>query len=193
MRVIVRYFTRIILLIIALLIYNNFRNNQCIKNNNCRPIFISTFFKKYKNFEMPSTIEFKIYDYLVNADLNLDKKFNKEFFDNINLKNHEHINSTKVKEFLNYHEKSIFMKDRDMIDIVYNNDIIIKKFIIKNTSSNNLKIKPSMKINDNIDKIKIYNCFCNNTIYLAPYEEKELYIYFSVEDIIAGSIDITIN
>jgi hypothetical protein len=193
MRIIIRYFTRIVLLIIAILIYNNFRNNQCIKNNNCRPIFISSIFKKHKNFEIPSTIEFKIYDNLVNADLFLDKKFNKEFFENLNSKNYQHVNSHLTKEFVKYYEKSMIMKDRDMIDFVYNNDLIIKKFIIRNTSSNNLKITPSMKIHDNIDKIKIYNCFCNDTIFLAPYEEKDLYIYFSIKDIVTANVDIAIN
>jgi hypothetical protein len=189
MNKILNYFIRIILLIIAILIYNNYRNNQCIKNNNCRPIFITNLFSSVKNFKHPSLIKYKIYENLKYAEIIYDKKFNDEIIAKINNKNLAHINKDEQKKYVDLLTSSYNKNGDENIDIIYNSHLIIKKFIIKNTSSNVLKIKPKMILNfTNVNSIKIYNCFCENSIKLQPFEEKELFIYYKLIDENSGEM-----
>lgn len=181
MNKILNYFIRIILFFITILIYNNYRNNQCIKNNNCQPIFITNLFSSVNNFNYPSVVKYKIYENLKYAEIIYDKKFNDEIITKINNKNLTHINKDEQKKYVELLGSSFNKNGDENIDILYNSHLIIKKFIIKNTSSNFLKIKPKMILNFN-DKnsLKIFNCFCDNSIKLKPFEEKSLFIYYKL-------------
>lgn len=189
-----RYLLRAILILIAVLIYNNYRNNQCINNNKCQPIFISYLLNIDKFFEYPIIVEYVIKDKSLYADIMYDKEFNENYIKKIRQEASEKNN---IERFT-LHEKLTKNNYGDTLninhDIIYSSKIIVKKFIIKNTSKFTLKLKPKMETNPEFaDSIRIYNCFCNKTIMLEPFKEKELFLYYSVKKEAYGVINISID
>ena len=63
------YFIRFILIIIISLFYLKYRNNQCIKNQNCKPYFISNFLSFKEEFESFIPVTYVLEDNLPNIDL----------------------------------------------------------------------------------------------------------------------------
>lgn len=166
---------RIILIIVVLLFYNNYRNNQCIINEDCSPIFLSNFFKIQKIFKNPLAIKFTIFNENSSIDVTFDEKYNninsnsilnQDLLNLINMKNPNYLND--------------FYKMNKNVNIVDNNKIIIKKLNIANKTIDFLKIKSQISFESTNYDVKIYNCFCKSDIKLKPYENKNLYIYYSV-------------
>ena len=174
MHLIFNYFIRFILIIIISLFYLKYRNNQCIKNQNCKPYFISNFlsFKKEFGFYIPITYELD--DNLPNIDLLIESSPKVEdLFRSKNLPEDE----IKFYAYIKENYKKWGYED---VDLVNNNDIIIKKFTLKNTSKNAIKVFPKMIFDEKY--FKIYNCFCGSKIILEPMSTKDIFIYFKVKD-----------
>ena len=175
MHLIFNYFIRFILIIIISLFYLKYRNNQCIKNQNCKPYFISNFlsFKKEFGFYIPITYELD--DNLPNIDLLIESSPKIE--DSPRYKNLPEDELEHYIYLVNY-LKNIGYTD---VDLVNNNHIIIKKFTLKNTSKNAIKVFPKMIFDEKY--FKIYNCFCGSKIILEPMSTKDIFIYFKIKDI----------
>ena len=174
MHLLFNYFIRFILIFIISLFYLKYRNNQCIKNQNCKPYFISNFLSFNKEFEFYIPITYEIDDNLANIDLLIESSPKIE--DSPRYKN-------LPKDQLEYYINLVsYLKNRGYadVDFVNNNGIIIKKFTLKNTSKNALKVFPKMIFNEKY--FKIYNCFCGSKIIVEPMSTKDIFIYFKVKD-----------
>ena len=60
--------------------------------------------------------------------------------------------------------------------------MIVKKFTLRNTSKNAIKVFPKMIFNEKY--FKIYNCFCGSKIIVEPMSTKDIFIYFKVKNFI---------
>ena len=169
------YFIRFILIIIISLFYLKYRNNQCIKNQNCKPYFISNFLSFKEEFESFIPVTYVLEDNLANIDLLIESSVET---DDLRYKN---IDENKLENHIstiNY-LKSIGYADADL---VYDSDIIVKKFTLRNTSIHAIKVFPKMIFNEKY--FKIYNCFCGSKIIVEPMSTKDIFIYFKVKNFI---------
>lgn len=167
------------------LIYNNYRNNQCIKTQKCQPIFISNYFSYKKNYKFDGYLYFKIIDNSFNVNVIFDNEFNLNHQKTIELsqpKSDRILNESQKK----YNDNNIELK----LDFLGINKVNVKKLTIQNTSKYSITIKPKMIFNppNLVNRIKIYSCFCNSLIRLKPFESEDLFVYFSVKEDLAGSI-----
>jgi hypothetical protein len=171
-----KFFIRFILIVIISLFYLKYRNNQCIKNQNCKPYFISNFLSFKKEFGFYIPITYKIDDNLANIDLSIESSPKIE--DSPRYKN---LPKDDLKYYINLvnYIKNIGYDD---VDLVNNNQIIIKKFTLKNTSKNTLKVSPKMIFDEKY--FKIYNCFCGSKIILEPMSTRDIFIYFKIKNFI---------
>jgi len=173
MHLLFNYFIRFILIVIISLLYLKYRNNQCIKNQNCNPYFISHFLSFKKEFKYPIPIFFDLTDNLANIDLSVEPNLK---VDALKYKNIDEIKNYNLT--IDYYKK-IGYND---FDLVNNNSIIIKKFTLRNTSKNAVKVFPKMIFNENY--FKIYNCFCGSKIIVEPLSTKDIFVYFKVKNFI---------
>ena len=72
MHLLFNYFIRFILIFIISLFYLKYRNNQCIKNQNCKPYFISNFLSFRKDFGFYIPITYELDDNIPNIDLSIE-------------------------------------------------------------------------------------------------------------------------
>ena len=174
MHLLFNYFIRFILIFIISLFYLKYRNNQCIKNQNCKPYFISNFLSFNKEFEFYIPITYEIDDNLANIDLLIESSPKIE-----NSPRYKNLPKDQLEYYINLVS---YLKNRGYadVDFVNNNGIIIKKFTLKNTSKNALKVFPKMIFNEKY--FKIYNCFCGSKIIVEPMSTKDIFIYFKVKD-----------
>ena len=170
------YFIRFILIIIISLFYLKYRNNQCIKNQNCKPYFISNFLSFKKEFGYYIPILYKLDDNIPNIDLLIESSPKVE-----DLFRSKNLPEDEIK-FYAYIKENYKKGGYEDVDLVNNNDIIIKKFTLKNTSKNAIKVFPKMIFDEKY--FKIYNCFCGSKIILEPLSSKDIFIYFKVKDFI---------
>lgn len=170
---ILKFFVRTTLIFILILFYLKYRNNQCINNQNCEPIFISKLLSFKKNFDNVYPIIYKINDNLANIDVLIETSFTRESA----IKN-----NFKKEDIENYLDTTDYYKKNGygVIDFVNNNDIIFKKISLKNTSNIPVLVHPKMTFNPNI--YKIYNCFCDSKIIVNPMSIKDIYIYFEFKE-----------
>lgn len=185
MKPIIKILVRASLLIVVALMLNNYRNNQCIKNQNCQPLFLSQKLSKYKKFPNSVLINYRIIESILDVDITLDKEFSKKYFESIYIDRKDFLSrADEIKKIL----KNKNYIDSDVID---SNIMIVKKLTIQNTSSNIVDIKPKMLFDpqENINKIKVFNCFCNSNITLKPYESQDLYVYFRAEEGLSTTIN----
>lgn len=175
-----KIFIRIIILFAIILFYLNYRNNQCIIQQNCKPFFASFELSPFKKLKSFYTIYYKIDNNLGKIDFYPDENFNQSINKGILLMNN---NEEKALTIKNIKESNNKISVYDDIDIINNNSMITKKFIITNKSNELLKIKTTMKLQPIKNYVKIYNCFCNSSIELEPYESKDLFIYMNVKDV----------
>ena len=169
------YFIRFILIIIISLFYLKYRNNQCIKKQNCKPYFISNFLSFKKEFESFIPVTYVLEDNLPNIDLLIESSVETDYL------RYKNIDENKLENHIftiNY-LKSIGYADADL---VYDNDMIVKKFTLRNTSKNAIKVFPKMIFNEKY--FKIYNCFCGSKIIVEPMSTKDIFIYFKVKNFI---------
>jgi len=173
------------MLIIIGLIYNNYRNNQCIKTQKCQPIFVSSFFSSHKNYKIPSYLYYKIIDNSFNINVTFDEEFNLDHQKNIELSQPEY-NQNLIEIQKKYNDKN----NESKLDFYNDNKIRVKKLIIQNTSKYSVTIKPKMIFDppNLINQIKIYNCFCNSLIKLKPFQSENLFVYYSMKEGYGGSI-----
>jgi len=173
------------MLIIIGLIYNNYRNNQCIKTQKCQPIFVSSFFSSHKNYKIASYLYYKIIDNSFNINVSFDKEFNLDHQKNIELSQPEY-NQNLIEIQKKYNDKN----NESKLDFYNDNKIRVKKLIIQNTSKYSVTIKPKMIFDppNLINQIKIYNCFCNSLIKLKPFQSENLFVYYSMKEGSGGSI-----
>ena len=167
------YFIRFILIAIISLFYLKYRNNQCIKNQNCKPYFISNFLSFKEEFESFIPVTYVLEDNLPNIDLLIESSVETDYLRYKNIDENKLENHISTINYL----KSIGYADADL---VYDNDIIVKKFTLRNTSINTIKVFPKMIFNEKY--FKIYNCFCGSKIILEPMSTKDIFIYFKVKD-----------
>ena len=170
------YFIRFILIAIISLFYLKYRNNQCIKNQNCKPYFISNFLSFKKDFGFYIPIVYELDDNIPNVDLSMENSQMIE--DSSKYKNLPEEDLKLYKHVIDNFRK----RGYDDLDLVNNDDIIMKKFTLKNTSNNALKVFPKMIFNEKY--FKIYNCFCGSKIILEPMSTKDIFIYFKIRDFI---------
>lgn len=168
------YFIRFILIIIISLFYLKYRNNQCIKNQNCKPYFISNFLSFKKEFGSHIPVVYKLDDNLPNIDLSIESSPKIE--DLFRSKNFPKEKLQFYISLVNYFKNNGYVD----VDLVENNDIIVKKFTLKNTSKKAIKVFPKMIFDEKY--FKIYNCFCGSKIILEPLASKDIFIYFKVKD-----------
>ena len=170
-----KFFIRLILIIVICSFYLKYRNNQCIINQNCKPYFIShilspkikfnkKYFVLYKIETNTPSIESKIESTPLDNQLEEDNIFNK---------NENNFIRNLVQDF----NKNYYFSD---LNIVRNNDIIVKKITLNNTSSVAIKLFPKMTFNSKY--FKIYNCFCDSKIVMEPMSYKDIYIYFQFKE-----------
>lgn len=168
------YFIRFILIAIISLFYLKYRNNQCIKNQNCKPYFISNFLSFKKDFGFYIPIVYELDDNIPNVDLSMENSQMIE--DSSKYKNLPEEDLKLYKHVIDNFRK----RGYDDLDLVNNDDIIMKKFTLKNTSNNALKVFPKMIFNEKY--FKIYNCFCGSKIIVEPMSTMDIFIYFKVKD-----------
>jgi hypothetical protein len=179
MHLLFNYFIRFILIVIISLFYLKYRNNQCIKNQNCKPYFISNFLSFKKEFEFYIPILYDLDDNMRNIDLSIENSPKIE-----DLPRYKNLTEDQFKYYINLVD---YLKNRgyEDVDLVNNNDIIKKKFTLKNTSKNAIKVFPKMIFDEKY--FKIYNCFCGSKIILEPMSTKDIFIYFKVKDFIENN------
>lgn len=168
------YFIRFILIIIISLFYLKYRNNQCIKNQNCKPYFISNFLSFKKEFSSIIPVTYKLEDNLANIDISIESSPKIE--DSPRFKN---LPEDELKNYIltiNYLKTTGYAD----VDLINDNDMIVKKFTLKNTSKKAIKVFPKMIFDEKY--FKIYNCFCGSKIILEPLASKDIFIYFKVKD-----------
>ena len=153
-----------------------YRNNQCIKNQNCKPYFISNFLSFRKDFGFYIPITYELDDNIPNIDLSIESSPKIE--DLFKYKNLPEVDLTYYAYLIDYFKNRGYVD----VDLVNNNDIIIKKFSLKNTSKNAIKVFPKMIFDEKY--FKIYNCFCNSKIIVEPMSKKDIFIYFKIRDFI---------
>ena len=171
-----KFLTRFILIFIISLFYLKYRNNQCIKNQNCKPYFISNFLSFRKDFGFYIPITYELDDNLPNIDLLIESSPKIE--DSPRYKNLPEDELEHYIYLVNYFKN----KGYEDFDLVNNNDIIKKKFTLKNTSKNAIKVFPKMIFDEKY--FKIYNCFCGSKIIVEPMSTKDIFIYFKIRDFI---------
>ena len=169
-----KFFTRFLLITAIFLFYLKHRNNQCIKNQNCQPYFITHILSFKETFEIPHLIFYKIEDNLANIDI-----FSETYFNIEDLEKDKDVKSD-LKDTIKYLMTNYGNVYNDF-SIIKNNDIVVKKFSLKNTSKNPIKVLPKMVIEGEGAKnnIKIYNCFCDSKIIVEPLSTKTIFIYFA--------------
>ncbi len=172
-----KFFIRFLLVIIIFLFYLKYRNNQCIKNQNCQPYFVSRILEFKRNLKIPHVVIYKIQDNLPNIDIFIEPSIANE-----GLIKNNYLKSSQI-DFINQ-ILTFYKTSYDDISIVNNNDIIIKKFSLKNTSNFPIKVSPKMTFGSSESKngITIYNCFCDSKFIVEPRSFKDIYIYFKVKD-----------
>ena len=176
MHLLFNYFIRFILIFIISLFYLKYRNNQCIKNQNCKPYFISNFLSFKKEFGFYIPIVYELDDNMRNIDLSIENLPKIE-----DLPRYKNLTEDQHKYYIylvNYFKN----KGYEDFDLVNNNDIIKKKFTLKNTSKNAIKVFPKMIFDEKY--FKIYNCFCGSKIIVEPMSTKDIFIYFKIRDFI---------
>lgn len=174
MPILFKFFIRVILIIIIFLFYLKYRNNQCIINQNCKPYFISHALSLKKDFEAQYLIAYKIIDNLANIDITTEPSIDvKTISKNQNLKEEE---IESLTHFMNKYKADFGFSD---LNIIQNNDIIVKKFSLINTGDLPIKVFPKMIFNDKI--FKIFNCFCGSEVIVKPNLVKDIYIYFQIK------------
>ena len=167
------YFIRFILIIIISLFYLKYRNNQCIKNQNCKPYFISNFLSFKEEFESFIPVTYVLEDNLPNIDLLIESSVETDYLRYKNIDENKLENHISTINYL----KSIGYADADL---VYDSDIIVKKFTLRNTSIHAIKVFTKMIFNEKY--FKIYNCFCGSKIIVEPMSTMDIFIYFKVKD-----------
>jgi hypothetical protein len=170
-----KFFIRLILIIAIGSFYLKYRNNQCIINQNCKPYFISHILSPKINFRNKYFVLYKIENKTPSIETSiertsLDKQLEK---DNIFNKNENNFIRNLIQDF----NKNYFYSD---INILKNNDIIVKKITIKNNSNVVVKVFPKMIFNSKY--FKIYNCFCGSKIIMEPMSYKDIFIYFEFKE-----------
>lgn len=169
-----KFFVRLILIIIIFLFYLKYRNNQCIINQNCKPFFISYALSLKKDFEGPYLIAYKIIDNMANINITTDPSHDiKEIFKDKNLKKEE------VESNIYFANSVKANSDLSNENFIHNNDIIVKKFSLINTGDFPIKVFPKMTYNDKF--FKIFNCFCGSEVIVKPNLVKDIYIYFQIK------------
>lgn len=170
-----KFFIRLILIIVICSFYLKYRNNQCIKNQNCKPFFISHILSPKIKFNKKYFVLYKIENNTPSIDSKieitpLDTELEE---DNIFNKNENNFIRNLVQDFnKNYYNFGL--------NIVRNNDIIVKKITLNNTSNVAVKVFPKMTFNSKY--FKIYNCFCGSKIVMEPMSYKDIYIYFQFKE-----------
>jgi hypothetical protein len=171
-----KFFVRLILIIVIFLFYLKYRNNQCIINQNCKPYFISRILSLKKDFENPYIIAYKIIDNMANINIKTEPSFDvKTIYKNKNLKEEE---IESITYSTNKYKADFGFSD---LNIIQNNDIIVKKFSLINTGNLPIKVSPKMTFNDKI--FKIYNCFCGSDVIVKPNLTMDIYIYFQMKNL----------
>jgi hypothetical protein len=171
-----KFFVRLILIIVIFLFYLKYRNNQCIINQNCKPYFISYALSLKKDFEGQYLVAYKIIDNLANIDIITEPSFDvKTIFKNKNLKEDE---IESLTNFTNKYKVEFGFSD---LNIIQNNDIIVKKFSLINTGNLPIKVSPKMTFNDKF--FKIFNCFCGSEVIVKPNLPMDIYIYFQMKNL----------
>jgi len=169
-----KFFVRLILIIIIFLFYLKYRNNQCIINQNCKPFFISHALSLKKDFEGPYLIAYKIIDNMANINITTDPSHDiEEIFKDKNLKKEE------VESNIYFATSVKANSDLSNENFIHNNDIIVKKFSLINTGDFPIKVFPKMTYNDKF--FKIFNCFCGSEVIVKPNLVKDIYIYFQIK------------
>ena len=168
------YFIRFILIIIISLFYLKYRNNQCIKNQNCKPYFISNFLSFKKEFSSIIPVTYKLEDNLANIDISIESS--QKIEDSPRFKNLPEDDLKNYILTINYLKTTGYAD----VDLINDNDMIVKKFTLRNTSKNAIKVFPKMIFNEKY--FKIYNCFCGSKIIVEPMSTKDIFIYFKVKD-----------
>jgi hypothetical protein len=165
------FFIRLVLVIAICSYYLKYRNNQCIINQNCKPYFISHILTPKTKFRKKYFVLYKIENNSSNIDLSMMRTpINQELEgDNVFNKNENNFIRNIVEDFNKIYNYSD-------LNIVKNNDIIVKKISLKNNSNNAVKILPKMIFNKKY--FKIYNCFCDTKITMEPMSYKDIFIYF---------------
>lgn len=180
MKIFNRYILRFLIIIIIGIIFLNQRNNKCIINQNCEPYFISNKITSNKIYPTINIINYKIIDNHGRVDVMIDKNYdtkNKFILGNIDNQIKYNIDEY-VKKYAELYSGS---------DIIDNNTIIAKKITLTNTTKLDTKIYAKIRINppQNANLIKFYSCFCNDKITLKAYETTDLFIYYSLKDIVS--------
>jgi hypothetical protein len=171
-----KFFVRLILIIVIFLFYLKYRNNQCIINQNCKPYFISHILSLKKDFENSYIIAYKTIDNLANIDILTEPSIDVEKISkNKNLKEDEIESLTYIATNI---KASSGLSD---INIIKNNDIIVKKFSLINTGNLPIKVFPKMTFDDKI--FKIYNCFCGSNFIVKTNFQMDIYIYFKMKNL----------
>ena len=170
-----KFFIRIILIIVICSFYLKYRNNQCIINQNCKPYFISHILSPKINFRNKYFVLYKIKNSTPSIEAmiestSLDKQLEE---DNIFNKNENNFIRNLIQDF----NKNYFYSD---INIIRNNDIIVKKITLNNNSNVAVKVFPKMIFNSKY--FNIYNCFCGSKIVMEPMSYKDIYIYFQFKE-----------
>ena len=181
MHLLFNYFIRFILIIIISLFYLKYRNNQCIKNQNCKPYFISNLLSFKKEFEYRIPIAYKLEDSLANIDLSIESTLKIEDLAKDKDIKEEYLGSYIA--ILEYFKKTGY----DDADLIKNNDIIIKKFSLTNTSTTAISVFPKMTFDEKF--FKIFNCFCDSKVIVEPMSTKNIYIYFKVKNFFENAED----
>jgi hypothetical protein len=170
-----KFFIRLILIIVICSFYLKYRNNQCIINQNCKPYFISHILSPKIKFTKKYFVLYKIENKTPSIQArmertSLDKELEK---DDIFNKNENNFIRNLVQDF----NKNYYYSD---LNIVRNNDIIVKKITLNNDSNVAVKVFPKMTFNSKY--FKIYNCFCGSKIVMEPMSYKDIYIYFQFKE-----------
>jgi hypothetical protein len=164
-------FIRIVLVIAICSYYLKYRNNQCIINQNCKPYFISHILTPKTKFRKKYFVLYKIENNTSNIELSMMKTPINQQLEEDNLFNKSENNLIRniIEDFNNNYNYSD-------LDIVKNNNIIVKKISLKNNSNITVKITPKMIYNNKF--FKIYNCFCDSKITMEPMTYRDIFIYF---------------
>lgn len=191
----IKIFLRILVIIFLAVIYFNYRNNQCILKQNCKPIFLSNLFEAKKNFEYVGAVYFKYSFNVDKIEFQADKNFN------LNNSNFNFLDETS-RTNIEYMQKTF--QPNGYIDYIgkIDNSLTVAKFTITNKSTKPKKIALNMTESTNLlyqkspeldNAITIFNCFCNQEIILNEFESKDLFIYFRFNKPAFIAYDININ
>ncbi len=195
MNYLIKNFLRVLVIIFLGVIYFNYRNNQCILKQNCKPIFLNDLFNNKKDFETAGAVYFK---YSFNAN-KIEFKADKNY--NLNNSNYNFLDETS-KSNVNYIGQ--LFQPSGYVDFIakLDNSVTVAKFTITNNNSKPKKIALTMTDTSKLlynkspksdNSITIFNCFCNQEIILNEFESKDLYIYFRINNYGFYTYDINIR